>query len=978
MPNSIDFSYVFANAGFADNVTIYMTIVITLTLYTVLMVWARKNDREDLMKLGSTPLPDNDVTSKYLYEIIVYTGDKDGAATDSKIQFILSGDDEESGVRTLDDPFRKAFRKGDTNSFVMAVPKKLGRLNYIRIWHDNSGEGKFRSWFLSFIVVKDIQTREKYEFICNKWLAVEKDDGVIDRLLPVAGRDEATEFSHLFHQTTQKNLADGHLWFSIFLRPPRSRFTRMQRVSCCMSLLYLSMLVNAMWYERVPSKPNSASLEVGPFSLSPEQIGVGFMSNIIVFPPTFLIILLFRRSRLRKLRPSRITEALKKQKVFIENMSLKSTSSLKKNTDLSNIEQNNKRQAASKKSKRLTLPFWCKYIGWLLCFFSISVSVFFLWAYGIQFGDEKTRKWITSLIISFFASILVTQPIKVFLTAIILSAIFKSPEVDIDDSEEDEDDIDLSMLEDNEEWLHEAYAGGKARSRMYQSPNSKILEKIKLQRLQELKMMTIIKDIFSYLCFLWILTVISYGNRDPGAYLLKDNLVKTIVDGTNSGVNFMSVKTADEMWLWANKTLIPSLLIGDWYNGYKPLGLRGFLNDRVNRMMGYGILRQVRVKPNTCITEVQFQKVIDRCRAFSNIINEDQMSYLPGWKGESEHSYVNESLPLSKKGYLNPSKSKKDEWNYRSPTELDGLPFLGKLDIYSGGGYVLPLKGSRGDLAARIEALRAQNWIDERTRAVIAEFSVYNAQANLFGIVSCVLEFQPGGGTIPNYRVDVIRLMRYHQGFGLFVILCEIFYLSFITYFAIREYKCWKSQGRAYLKSYWNWAELFVIGTSLAAVGLYVFRTILTFQILYVFNETHGNGYVKLQYVSTIDEIFGYLLAFIMFVAILKFIRLLRFNKRMGVLYATLAQCSKDLKSFSIVFCIVFFAFVQMFYLLFGLTMKEYSSFVVSEQSAYLIRLTNNGFPVLSIEFSGNYFRNGDRLVCCQQNTLQKFLLSFC
>ena len=164
-PNTIDFSYVFAHAGFADNVTIYMTIMVTLTLYALLMVWARREDRKDLMKLGSTPLPDNEPAAKYLYEIVVYTGDKDGAGTDSKVQFVSSGEDEETGVRTLEDPFRPAFRRGDTNSFVMAVPKKLGRLNYIRIWHDNSGEGKFRSWFLSFIVVKDVHTGEKVSIL---------------------------------------------------------------------------------------------------------------------------------------------------------------------------------------------------------------------------------------------------------------------------------------------------------------------------------------------------------------------------------------------------------------------------------------------------------------------------------------------------------------------------------------------------------------------------------------------------------------------------------------------------------------------------------------------------------------------------------------------------------------------------------------------------------------------------------------------
>src|SRR5258708_4976570 len=83
---------------------------------------------------------------------------------------------------------------------MMATPARLGLLNYCRIWHDNSGKGKYRSWFLSFISVRDIQTGEKFEFICNKWLAVERGDGNVDRLLPVAGIGEATEFSHLFNQ----------------------------------------------------------------------------------------------------------------------------------------------------------------------------------------------------------------------------------------------------------------------------------------------------------------------------------------------------------------------------------------------------------------------------------------------------------------------------------------------------------------------------------------------------------------------------------------------------------------------------------------------------------------------------------------------------------------------------------------------------------------------------------------------------------
>ena len=66
----------------------------------------------------------------------------------------------------------------------MTMPnfRSLGRLNYMRVWHDNSGSGASASWFLKYIVVRDLQTMEKNHFICQKWLGVEKDDGVVSVL----------------------------------------------------------------------------------------------------------------------------------------------------------------------------------------------------------------------------------------------------------------------------------------------------------------------------------------------------------------------------------------------------------------------------------------------------------------------------------------------------------------------------------------------------------------------------------------------------------------------------------------------------------------------------------------------------------------------------------------------------------------------------------------------------------------------------
>ena len=61
--------------------------------------------------------------------------------------------------------------------------RSLGALHYIRIWHNNLAYHDFASWFLSKLIIKDIQTGEKYEFICNKWLAVEFGDGEVRECL---------------------------------------------------------------------------------------------------------------------------------------------------------------------------------------------------------------------------------------------------------------------------------------------------------------------------------------------------------------------------------------------------------------------------------------------------------------------------------------------------------------------------------------------------------------------------------------------------------------------------------------------------------------------------------------------------------------------------------------------------------------------------------------------------------------------------
>lgn len=81
------------------------------------------NTESFVFQLGAAPLPDNKVEDKYLYEILVFTGNVKGAQTDSLVQFIVSGAHDETDVRTFGDDQRKIFRKSGVDVFVMAVPQ---------------------------------------------------------------------------------------------------------------------------------------------------------------------------------------------------------------------------------------------------------------------------------------------------------------------------------------------------------------------------------------------------------------------------------------------------------------------------------------------------------------------------------------------------------------------------------------------------------------------------------------------------------------------------------------------------------------------------------------------------------------------------------------------------------------------------------------------------------------------------------------
>ena len=231
-------------------------------------------------------------SAKYHYELTFFTGQRRGAGTTAQVSCLLFGERGDSGICILKDENRPTFRQGSANSFVISVAKSLGAISFLRVWHDNHGLSP--GWFMKRALVRDLQSDAVTVFICERWFALDEDDGEITRDLNPAGEKDLTSFSRLFNSKLYKDFTDAHLWFSVILKPSRSTFTRAQRASCCLCLLCTAMVSSAMFYGQAATGDNGGSLVLGPIEVNLISIMIGIQCSLVIIPVNVAIVTIFK------------------------------------------------------------------------------------------------------------------------------------------------------------------------------------------------------------------------------------------------------------------------------------------------------------------------------------------------------------------------------------------------------------------------------------------------------------------------------------------------------------------------------------------------------------------------------------------------------------------------------------------------------------------------------------------------------------
>ncbi|KAF2984153.1 hypothetical protein EK904_007642 [Melospiza melodia maxima] len=139
-----------------------------------------------------------------------------------------------------------------------------------------------------------------------------------------SGESELRSFWRIFVAELQRGFFEKHVWLSLWDRPPRSRFTRVQRATCCCLLIFLFLCANAVWpvsfcahleflvvhcllfaclaapgllltLSVLPPCSNVAVSSLLPVSV--DTVAVGLVSSVVVYPLYLLILFLFRMAR---------------------------------------------------------------------------------------------------------------------------------------------------------------------------------------------------------------------------------------------------------------------------------------------------------------------------------------------------------------------------------------------------------------------------------------------------------------------------------------------------------------------------------------------------------------------------------------------------------------------------------------------------------------------------------------------------------
>ena len=268
-------------------------------------------------------------------------------------------------------------------------------------------------------------------------------------------------------------------------------------------------------------------------------------------------------------------------------------------------------------------------------------------------------------------------------------------------------------------------------------------------------------------------------------------------------------------------------------------------------------------------------------------------------------------------------------WTYLTAQELKTEPVRGKMALYSSGGYVANIGYNLRSALGVLNNLKEDRWIDDKTAAVLIEFTVFQPSTNLFSVLNYLYERYPTGDIFTTARVKTITvyLPQGSKADQLFYQACQVVITLVIVVLAVNEVAKALRRPRTYFTRLWSWVDIMLISFAFSAISLMFHKDKYTRE--YVENvRTNPFDNHSVDQIVLYSEIEDNLLACVMLFITIKSLWIIRLNTHILRTQNTLRDSFCSLCSFMVVFSVIIFAFASFGCIAFGSSVVEYSSLI--------------------------------------------------
>uniref|UniRef100_A0A8C8RF24 Polycystin family receptor for egg jelly n=1 Tax=Pelusios castaneus TaxID=367368 RepID=A0A8C8RF24_9SAUR len=961
IPNPVDLEKSLLAKIHKNTVTL-LTVILIFLAYFLLALWAMRKDRIDKVSRDKViVLPDNDPFDKVCFLVTLYTGSRLGAGTTADVFLQLIGQNGTSDIHHLRHPNYPSFLRGGMDTFLLTTKNDLGDIYSLRVWHNNRGSSP--NWFLSRVKVENMYTKEFWLFICRKWLALDKDDYLLERTFVVALPRAPLAKMDYFLINIANNLVDSHIWLSVFAQVVSGSFNRLQRLSCCLAVLLCTLLINIMFFNADKNKDVSVHLRYL------RSIVIGIESALVTIPLQMIITALFKYSQKE---PSPLGTAqnhpkpsspfmsgnLRNWKERLQKWYLaeKSTQSVSRsaanaiaaeeekavdtstaeakaqqnqptNSNFSNnyVEEEDNIPKERKplnisfmlfrKRPQITFCWWCVYISWVLVIAVAGVSSFFIVLYGLSYGYKTSLEWLLASTTSFFESVLLVQTLKIILFSA-LSTVYPKYCENIPWSTRDNyleirlDEVTMDADEMRE--MHYEIIRLRGTKKYQPLEEDEITIMRKREKIKS-KAFIFLKDIVSHFVFLILVLNIAYSTENTNSFYYNQVIHRQF------SLKLSDVHKLEHIYMWVNNVFLPLI-----HNNHQPT----FLSDSWSKILGLPRMRQVRAKstkkkcfyPHSFVNKFVISK--SHCLHKYGSDREERGDYAGSWIKNANRSVTSDTSNYVGFTY----QPNRNQWMYYS---------YGELYTYGPGGYTFYFfpEEQRPNSTKRLDVLQNSNWLDEETWAVIIELTTFNPDVHLFCSISVIFEVSHFGLINASLSVHSFTLPIFQQQnrTQMFVFVTV---LAFLLIYITDEIHIIRQERTSYIKNVSN-----LINFGLKSVFFFfVFLQVIKFKMgadIVKFYVLNPSDFIPFHAVSCVDQTLKITMGFLAFLIVLKTLRYSRFFYDVRLAQRSILAALPGICSMALVVAVYFFVYMAFGYLVFGQHEWNYNNMIHSAQTVF-------------------------------------------